>query len=395
MIIMGITGAIDWDGNDPVIQGDVDPWVHGSGITLFENEKHLVSVSEERFSRIKHDGNYPELSIKKVFNEFNIKNEDVDYVCYVSGVATPAYPKLFQTFEIQNTFKRNFPKAEFILCDHHMAHAYASFCSSPYEDSNIITFDGAGNFFHVDLDIYNLSYMLIPDNFTFSIGNKQKGIANIHHSYHPFDTFNYGTFYNSFSAILYNKILEKKDIFEINHNERETYPGKIMGLAGYGDYTKIDFPDPFYIEKSNLNFDVCRIKTNKNFVYYHFANELMSNNINAFDAAAWLQYQFEKYFLLFLENIHPLLKKDYLCLGGGCALNIILNSKILENKLFKDVHVNTAPNDDGLSFGAACSVVKNVLNKIPMLPDNQGCLGLEYTELDIENSLNKLNIKHA
>jgi len=393
--IMGITGAIDWDGNDPEVVGEVDPWIHGSGITLFKDDEFLISVSEERFTRIKHDGNFPEQSIKNVFDRFNLTHKDIDYICYVPGVATPAYPKLYQDFTIQKKFRMLFPNAKFVLYDHHPAHAYASYCTSSFDDANVITFDGAGNFFHMKMEVANLSYMLIPDNFTFCIANKEHGVHAIHHSYHPFETFNFGSYYNSFSAILYNVVTKKEDIFIINHAERETYPGKMMGLAGYGDHTKVDFPDPFYVEKDKQGgFDLCKVLTNKDFVYHHFAKKMVEGNTDVADAAAWVQHQFEKYVMIFIENIHPLLKRDVLCLGGGCGLNILLNSKLVEQGYYKDVHINTATNDDGLSFGAACIGVIKILNKFPQFPKNQGCIGLDYSEDDIEEALEEFGVEH-
>ena len=104
------------------------------------------------------------------------------------------------------------------------------------------------------------------------------------------------------------------------------------------------------------------------------------------DLAAWSQNQFEKYLSLFLDNIPKHIKRDNLCLGGGCALNILANTKILEEGIYKNVHVNTAPNDDGLHFGAALS--KSIeYEDTTTLPNDIGYLGITYTDEDIEEAL--------
>ena len=89
---------------------------------------------------------------------------------------------------------------------------------------------------------------------------------------------------------------------------------------------------------------------------------------------------------IFLSHIPKNWKLDNLCLGGGCALNVLANSKILEQGIYKNVHVNTAPNDDGLHFGAVLYKSAEYEHKIT-LPDDIGYLGIPYTDENIEVAL--------
>ena len=69
MNILGISGAIGWDGNlQQIMFRDelVNIRIHGSGATLFMDGHLKHALHEERFSRIKNDGNYPKLSIEKL-----------------------------------------------------------------------------------------------------------------------------------------------------------------------------------------------------------------------------------------------------------------------------------------------------------------------------------------
>ena len=85
------------------------------------------------------------------------------------------------------------------------------------------------------------------------------------------------------------------------------------------------------------------------------------------------------------------IKNDNLCLGGGCALNILANTKIIEEGVYKNVHVNTAPNDDGLCLGAALYMAAKYEKTRPILPDDIGYLGINYSDEDIENSLQPID----
>ena len=63
--ILGISGAIGWDGNIQQImcRGElVNLRIHGSGATLFMDGHLKHALHEERFSRIKNDGNYARVS---------------------------------------------------------------------------------------------------------------------------------------------------------------------------------------------------------------------------------------------------------------------------------------------------------------------------------------------
>ena len=169
----------------------------------------------------------------------------------------------------------------------------------------------------------------------------------------------------------------------ISTDDRETFPGKVMGLSAYGDYNNINLPDSFKLDSSG-SFPILYNSPEWE------DNDDVSNRelllLNPEDLAAWSQHQFEKHLLNYLRHIPKEIKRDNLCLGGGCALNILANTKILEEGIYKNVHVNTAPNDDGLHFGAALYKSIQYENKVK-LPEDIGYLGIQYTDKDIEKAL--------
>lgn len=71
------------------------------------------------------------------------------------------------------------------------------------------------------------------------------------------------------------------------------------------------------------------------------------------DVACTFQHIFENAVLSKLESLQAEYHCDNLYYGGGCALNIVTNTKIVESGLFKNVFIAPCCNDSGLSIGAA------------------------------------------
>jgi len=418
MNILGINGSLGFDGNISTVS-DLDFWVHGSGATLFIDGELMGSISEERLTRLKHDGDWPRKSIEQLLNRNNLKPEDIDMVGYVSNASIISYSLKIQGYN-NKALSEMFPNAKIMFVDHHLAHASASFLTSDFEEANIFTFDGAGD--------YHPTPKHQPtklNNSTFFTGDKaNKKVTPLFHTYMDFNEF--GSFYVQLSWIIFQRMVngevtiddpklsharELKNIQNMNtifsysspreatnyehdfHDEffgtpvsRETYPGKIMGLSAYGDYKKVPNDEPFRF-KFEEGFPVVEITQPVGqpwiFTFKDYGPE---------DLAAWLQHYFEKYLLMYLENIPKDIKTKNLCLGGGCALNILANSKIISNGIYEDVHVNTAPNDDGLNFGAAILCVFENEEKT-ILPKNTGCIGLDYNDDDVKKLIDKFNIK--
>ena len=79
-------------------------------------------------------------------------------------------------------------------------------------------------------------------------------------------------------------------------------------------------------------------------------------------------------------------KEKYLCIGGGCGLNVLTNARLLNEGLFEDIHVFPAANDSGLCFGGAIYEVFKEEKEL-IVPDYLGFLGREYDEKDIREAL--------
>jgi predicted NodU family carbamoyl transferase len=80
--IIGLYGAYDWDGNEQFhhIMTGVRTYMHDAGATLFKDGVHVCSVLEERLTRIKYDGNFPENSINYCLDYSGLSAKDIDYL---------------------------------------------------------------------------------------------------------------------------------------------------------------------------------------------------------------------------------------------------------------------------------------------------------------------------
>ena len=81
----------------------ISAFYHDSAACILKNGEILAAAQEERFTRIKHDSNFPKNSIKYLLSIQNIKLNDLDYVVF--------YEKPFLKFErLIETYVLNAPR---------------------------------------------------------------------------------------------------------------------------------------------------------------------------------------------------------------------------------------------------------------------------------------------
>ncbi|ATA68144.1 hypothetical protein CGC48_05565 [Capnocytophaga cynodegmi] len=137
-------------------------------------------------------------------------------------------------------------------------------------------------------------------------------------------------------------------------SEHCSVPGKLMGYASFGNYD-------LKIENWLKEHHYFRTTWNNQEVIFNSIEKTFGIKIDNFDTknpffqnvAATFQYIFERDIILKIRNLQNKTQAEYLYYSGGCALNIVTNSKIVENHFFKDVFIPPCCNDSGLSVGAA------------------------------------------
>jgi carbamoyltransferase len=76
------------------------------------------------------------------------------------------------------------------------------------------------------------------------------------------------------------------------------------------------------------------------------------------DIAKSAQEHIEKVALHLLEYLYEETRSRNLCLAGGVALNVLMNQKLKESKVVDNVHITSAPGDNGLSLEAGIMIAK-------------------------------------
>ena len=385
----------------------ISAYYHDSAVCLLIDGKIVAAAQEERFTRIKHDENFPTNAINFVLENSNLTLEQIDEVVFYEKpfikferlletylAETPfgfsffykSLPiwikeKLFQKKLLIDSLKKiskKFDKKKLKFSEHHFSHAASAFYPSPYEEAVILSIDGVGEWSTTSLAIgrKNKIEILKEINFPHSLG----------------------LLYSAFTYYLG---------FKVNSGEY-----KVMGLAPYGvpKYSDlilkniIDLREDgsFRLNMKYFNYTKGLTMTNSNFNLLFNVNNRNSNNenLNQFhmDIAASLQNVLELIILRISKNIAEKYNIQNLCLAGGVALNCVANGKILKEKLYKNIWVQPASGDAGGSIGAAYALwfeKYSSIRKITEFDTMQGSyLGPSFDEDQIKNSLDDIGAKY-
>tara|TARA_B110000858_G_scaffold138880_1_gene157715 strand:+ start:1341 stop:2936 length:1596 start_codon:yes stop_codon:yes gene_type:complete len=217
--------------------------------------------------------------------------------------------------------------------EHHVAHASGSFYQSPFERAIAISIDGGGND-----GVFNLFKMVR--------GKDPQLITKF--------PINLGFRYASFGRCC--KVMQASMSHfipsELDWNGNLIFPGKLMGLAGYGNVRQKWLPHfvnyfKTMTSKRRGTGSQQLLKTTD----VDVTGNVLYDGQKERDIAATAQQAFED---VLLEMITPTIKRYNdgwpIVLTGGCALNIIANSKI-EQMFDREVFVAPNSSDCGLAIG--------------------------------------------
>ena len=385
----------------------ISAFYHDSSAAIIIDGKIVAAAQEERFSRIRHDLSFPFQAINFCLNFAQTKLKDLDFVVFYEKpflkferlletyigfapkgfgsfkVSMPSWvkDKLFQKQIIKKNLETislsKFDESKILFTEHHISHAASAFYPSPYKKSAILIMDAVGEWATTSISIgeNNKIQMLSEINFPHSIG----------------------LLYSAFTYFLG---------FKVNSAEY-----KVMGLAPYGrpvfkkkilkNLIEIFDDGSFKINQKYFNYSTGFTMTNNNFnklFKMDRRNEDHSLNQKHMDLAASIQKVIEIIVLKIAKKAFDLTKCDNLCLAGGVALNCVANSKILEEKIFKNIWIQPASGDAGGSIGAALYGYYNNFNKKRVIQKtdsmNGSFLGPKYTNNEIKRTLDKLRIRY-
>ncbi len=341
-------------------------YYHDSSAALLKDGIIAAAAQEERFSRKKHDSNFPKQAVDYCLQESKITLEDVDYIIFYDkplikferlletylafaprGISSflAAMPvwikeKLFlksilrkELNTINKSKEADLPPIFFN--DHHRSHAASAFFPSPFKKAAVMCLDGVGEWATSSIWLGDGNH-LVPQwqlNFPHSLG----------------------LLYSAFTYYLG---------FKVNSGEY-----KLMGLAPYGEPEYVDLifnklldlkeDGTFCMNMKYFNYATGLTMTNGKF------NKLFGGSPRKpeseisqkeMDIARSIQIVTEEIILKLAKTIHKELKVDNLCLAGGVSLNCVANGRLLREGPFKDIWIQPAAGDAGGALGAAYSL---------------------------------------
>src|SRR3989338_7704843 len=372
---------------------------HDSAACLVQDGEIISAVQEERFTRKKHDFNFPINSINWCLGEAGIKVSDVDFVVFYdkpfikferiletaltyapSGIrqfiqAMPLWLK--QKLWIPELIRRELGyQGKILFTEHHESHAASAFFPSPFREAAFLTMDGVGEW----------------DTASFGIG-KDNDLDILYTLSFPHSL---GLLYTAFTYYAG---------FRVNSAEY-----KVMGLAPYGEPKYADLilkelidlkeDGSFKLNMKYFNYCAGLTMTNKNFDrLFNRPPRKPETQITQMDMdlAMSIQAVTEEVMLKAVKYIHKLTGQKNLCLAGGVALNCVANGRILKEGPFENIWIQPSSGDAGGALGAALRIwYKYLGNKrtVDNINDSQkgSFLGPEYNDSYIENYLKSSNI---
>ncbi len=381
----------------------ISAFYHDSAACILVDGKIIAAAQEERFTRKKHDPNYPHNAIEFVLKYANIQLSKVDQIVFFEkpflkferlletyvafapkgfisfSKAMPLWikEKLFQKNLLFNKLKehdQNYKSDENIFfSDHHLSHAASAFFPSPFEEAIVLTADGVGEWATTTVAVGK--------------GNKLDIKKEIHFPH------SLGLLYSAFTYYTG---------FKVNSGEY-----KLMGLAPYGKpiyvekikkIVDIKNDGTFRLDQDFFNYSTGLTMTNDKFhnLFGKKPRNPNSENLTEFhmDIASSIQIVTEEIMIKLCKSIQKEYKIDNLCLAGGVALNCVANGKILKEKIFDKIWVQPAAGDAGGSLGAALALWhldQGKERKVNLEDDMKGSyLGSEFTQDQIEKELTSI-----
>ncbi len=339
--------------------------------------KLVAAAQEERFTRKKHDHNFPKNAVDYCLREAGLQPEDLDYVVFYDKpllkferlletylafapqglqsflMAMPLWlkTKLHLPKEIRKSLNGRFKK-RIVFTGHHESHAASAFFPSPFDEAAILTMDGVGEW-----DTASIGH---------GKGNKIEILKTMGFPH------SLGLLYSAFTYFTG---------FRVNSGEY-----KLMGLAPYGEPKYVDVildklidlkPDgSLAMDMRYFNYCQGLTMTNGEFDKLFGGPPRNAESMitqREMDLAASIQKVTEEAVVRMARTAKEITGAKYLCLAGGVALNCVANGVLLREKIFEAIWIPPPAGDAGGALGAALFAHFQLLEK-PRTPNGSDAL---------------------
>ncbi|WP_274629302.1 carbamoyltransferase [Arvimicrobium flavum] len=338
---------------------------HDSAAALVRDGQIIAAAQEERFTRIKHDSDFPHRAIAYCLEEAECDLEAIDHVVFydkpflkferLAETYLATVPHGFQSFRTampvwakEKLFQKSLLRKELaklpgakgwngslLFTEHHQSHAASAFFPSPFDRAAVVTLDGVGEWC------------------TTSVGRGNGNRLEIDHEIHF--PHSLGLLYSAFTYYTG---------FKVNSGEY-----KVMGLAPYGvpRFAKLildnllDLRDDGSYRLNQDYFNYCTGLTMTSEKFHDlFGGPPRKPEApltqREMDLAASIQEVTEQAVMHIARFARRSTGERNLCLAGGVALNCVANGKLLRAGVFDSIWIQPAAGDAGGAIGAALAV---------------------------------------
>ncbi len=365
----------------------ISAFYHDSAAALVVDGNIVAAAQEERFTRRKHDLDFPLHAIEYCLETSGLTPEQLDFVgfydkplqkfdrlletylafapvgfrSFLKAMPLWFHQKLHLPREIRRGLKGKYSK-RYVFTEHHESHAASAFFPSPFDEAAILTLDGVGEW--------------ATASHGYGRGNR---ITLTHELHFPHSL---GLLYSAFTYFCG---------FKVNSGEY-----KLMGLAPYGEPIYEDLILEKLIDlKADGSFRMAMR-------YFRYCQGLRMTSPEfdrlfggpprkpesplgqrEMDLAASIQKVTEEIVLRTSRHVHQQTGMKNLCLAGGVALNCVGNGRILREGPYENIWIQPAAGDAGGALGVALLIWHQLLGhpRRPAPVDFQhgSFLGPEYS----------------
>lgn len=358
---------------------------HDTNFSLIKNGE-LFSCEEGKITEtvMNQYQRIPEQSMLAGFKHFGITAKDVDIWVFGQPLHTPIRETLnffFSEFKAR-PYEELMQSGAIHFVDHHMAHAFLGIYGSGFDKGMYLTMDDGGD----EAERHDSTWGVFEGNRVELLGKSG----------------------NLFGLTAFHNFICDATGYLGNVDN-----GKVMGLASYGKVRKELYKELcsfLTIRNDGLSAECSLKRTSPSdyrmhkfkFDAYHRYKIVHSPNspqelkeitkhFSAPDIAATGQMVLEDIALEIISNLASKTNKKKLVCAGGLFQNISLNRRILELGIMDNVYIPSAPNDAGLSLGAALKVFMSTQNDRPKSKLSP-FLGPQFSNNEIEKLLKEFNI---
>jgi carbamoyltransferase len=386
----------------------ISAYYHDSAAALLRDGEIVAAAQEERFSRRKHDPQFPAHAIRYCLEEAGVGLTAVDRVVFYDkplvkfervletylsyaprGIrsfiaAMPIWLK--EKLYLKATLRRelaalancsNSDLPVLLFAEHHRSHAASAFFFSPFDEAAVLCLDGVGEW--------------ATTTAWHGTGNRLAPLWEIDFPH------SLGLLYSAFTYFTG---------FRVNSGEY-----KLMGLAPYGEPKYVDLirdhlidvksDGSFRLDMRYFNYCTGLTMTNRRFDDLFKRgprrpeSELTQDDM---DIAASIQVVTEDVVARLARELRADTGCRYLCLAGGVALNCVANGKLLRDGPFDDIWVQPAAGDAGGALGAAAVAWHEQLGRDRPLDGTdrmQGAyLGPRFSDREIRAALDRFGARY-